>query len=200
MDGGPAPGTDGSPPPGTDGGPAPGTDACVPTFEICGDRMDQNCDGRDTSCGNTDGDFFDACRPGEAPPACDCDDSMATVFPGAAETCNGIDDDCDGRVDEIAECCPACAGMEERADTCTEAGACVCSTEGAGDAPCGAGLTCCSSGCVDLSSDLDHCGLCEAACTAQADTCTAGECRCGTGPACDCDIMCVAGACSGGGC
>jgi hypothetical protein len=30
----------------------------------------------------------------------DCDDTAATVFPGAAETCDDIDDDCDGNVDE----------------------------------------------------------------------------------------------------
>ena len=32
--------------------------------------------------------------------ATDCDDSDATVYPGAAETCNGVDDDCDGTVDD----------------------------------------------------------------------------------------------------
>lgn len=32
----------------------------------------------------------------------DCDDAEAAVFPGADERCNGIDDDCDGRVDEGA--------------------------------------------------------------------------------------------------
>jgi hypothetical protein len=32
----------------------------------------------------------------------DCDDAVATAYPGAAETCNGIDDDCDGSTDEGA--------------------------------------------------------------------------------------------------
>ncbi len=30
----------------------------------------------------------------------DCDDSDATIHPGAAETCNSLDDDCDSEVDE----------------------------------------------------------------------------------------------------
>jgi len=30
----------------------------------------------------------------------DCDDTAATVHPGAAETCSGVDDDCDGLVDD----------------------------------------------------------------------------------------------------
>ena len=32
----------------------------------------------------------------------DCDDSDAAVFPGADETCNATDDDCDGEIDEDA--------------------------------------------------------------------------------------------------
>lgn len=171
-------------------------DGCVPSFEICGDGMDQNCDGREDSCGNTDMDSFEACRPGQSPPACDCNDREASVYPGAPETCNGVDDDCDGRVDEIASCCPACEGMAERADTCTTAGACVCAAEGAGDAPCAAGQACCASGCADLQTDFDNCGLCQAQCTDQADNCSAGLCQCGTGPTCEFINMCVSGACS----
>lgn len=33
----------------------------------------------------------------------DCDDTNPQVYPGAAEVCNGVDDDCDGAVDENAQ-------------------------------------------------------------------------------------------------
>ena len=40
------------------------------------------------------------CGPGWAPATGDCNDRDGLTFPGAFETCNGIDDDCDGMVDE----------------------------------------------------------------------------------------------------
>ena len=56
----------------------------------CEDPSDYNCDG---SVGYTDDDSdgFAACA--------ECDDSDADVNPDADETCNGIDDDCDGLPD-----------------------------------------------------------------------------------------------------
>ena len=34
----------------------------------------------------------------------DCNDTLASVNPEAEETCNGIDDNCDGQVDESEGC------------------------------------------------------------------------------------------------
>ena len=172
MDGAPPPRTDGSLPPGADSTVPPGTDACVPQVEICGDRIDQNCDGRDTSCGDSDMDNVEACREGDDLTMCDCDDSRSDVrppfmgLPGAPELCDGVDNDCNGRVDEHAECCDGCSAVtpRSRADVCTEAGECDCSTE-AGTGPCPSGQTCCSAGCVDVQTDVAHCGFCEAMCS-----------------------------------
>ena len=84
--------------------------------EIC-DGVDNDCDGQtdvDPVSGSSfypdeDGDGFGdpqspiiACeRPdGALDDASDCDDSNADISPTDAETCNTLDDDCDGEVDE----------------------------------------------------------------------------------------------------
>ena len=84
--------------------------------ELC-NGVDEDCDGETdedaTDAGSwyadTDGDGFG--DPDAATAACsapagtvaddtDCDDALSTVFPGADELCNTIDDDCDSEVDE----------------------------------------------------------------------------------------------------
>ncbi len=59
----------------------------------CSDPNDYNCDGS-VGYADADGDGFPACQ--------DCDDSVATVNPNGIEVCNGVDDDCNGVVDDNA--------------------------------------------------------------------------------------------------
>ncbi len=85
--------------------------------EIC-DGVDQNCDGTidegvsgtNATYADADGDGYGvgsasyecAPSPGRAVTNGDCDDSDADVSPIADETCNSVDDDCDGSTDEGA--------------------------------------------------------------------------------------------------
>ncbi len=77
--------------------------------------IDDDCDGSvdegvlDTYWADVDGDGYgdsssttEACSApsGYVADATDCDDSDAAVSPAGSEACNGIDDDCDGVVDE----------------------------------------------------------------------------------------------------
>jgi hypothetical protein len=54
-----------------------------------------DCDDNDASKNprDLDNDGYSSCDG-------DCDDANDAIYPGAAEACNGIDDDCDGQVDE----------------------------------------------------------------------------------------------------
>ena len=86
--------------------------------EIC-DGIDNNCNGTiDEGCANTfyrdaDGDGYG--NPGKATTTAsrpagyvannsDCNDSNSSVHPGAAEVCDGVDNNCNGQVDEGLNC------------------------------------------------------------------------------------------------
>ncbi len=85
--------------------------------ERCGNGLDDNCDGRVDDVGvdaitvyqDADGDGHgdrstarDVCSIAdfESTSSDDCLDADPEVFPDAPERCNGLDDDCDGTIDE----------------------------------------------------------------------------------------------------
>jgi len=89
-------------------------------YEYCSTTYDDDCDGSinessavdaTTWYDDADADGYgdasvsaDACSAptGYVSASGDCDDDDASVGPGSSETCNGIDDDCDGSIDEEA--------------------------------------------------------------------------------------------------
>ncbi|WP_345013629.1 putative metal-binding motif-containing protein, partial [Aestuariibaculum suncheonense] len=82
--------------------------------ELC-DGLDNDCDGeidegvKNTYYADNDGDGYGDAESGmlacSAPEGyvsdnTDCDDTNITVYPGAEELCDGLDNDCDGEIDE----------------------------------------------------------------------------------------------------
>lgn len=168
----------------------------------CGHTADPLCAGQDG-----DGDGWVAAADGGD----DCDDNDAAVYPGAAEACNGIDDDCNAVVDDGYGAGGACSGAPNACGD-TVPGMKVCTADGAGvqcnapaaPDPAGYGNVCTSSanacgqtasgtiGCDGSCSatapeasdgDADGTADCIDACASDPAKVAPGECGCGVADA-----------------
>jgi hypothetical protein len=92
----------------------------------------------------------------------------------SAEVCDGLDNNCDGQVDNLAP--NACGTLPNGAAACIN-GACMLSQCSFGFADCDGNP---SNGCeVNTTSDIRNCGACNNACAVPANgsaSCTAGAC------------------------
>jgi hypothetical protein len=85
------------------------TEVCNGADDDCDGQVDEGAVGGSQWFADADADGFGdpanmvvACvaPPGYVADGSDCDDTTASINPGAPEVCNGVDDDCDGQVDE----------------------------------------------------------------------------------------------------
>jgi len=135
--------------------------------EICGDGIDQDCDGEDCTCPDRDGDGHqDAACGGD-----DCDETNGYVHPDAQEDCSdGIDQDCDGLTD--------CDDPD-----CTDYGPCNCEDKD-GDGY-GSGAGCLGPDCNDNDPNV-HPGAMESCGDGIDQDCDGTDRECPTHPGCAC--------------
>ncbi len=62
----------------------------------------------------------DLVPPGGLPDVSDCDDARPEISPGSGELCNGVDDDCDGQIDEVGCSCDVARLSTSTLQICTE--------------------------------------------------------------------------------
>lgn len=172
----------------TEGAFGPCMNEIIPIQETC---MNE---GQDDDCNGVEDDVparGRACRAaaqgtcGSGTMQCDSDELHCQPASPLRETCNMIDDDCDGTVDENL--------LQDDPNNCGQCGH-----------RCDARQLCCAGQCVDTATDSRHCGACNNACPNSGSNCCSGQCtdldgdraNCGTcGRTCPGDDLCCGGVC-----
>ncbi|MFZ5439786.1 MAG: MopE-related protein [Myxococcota bacterium] len=168
---------------------------CVNAVGVDGLPKVQQCVPINASCAClARGDFQQPCQTTNALGTCNgikqCDlvsnDVVCDAPEAQAETCNGKDDDCDGRIDEDQMTASCGVGACERtASSCVDGGVASC-TPGMPTAETCNGIDDDCDGTrdngFDTMTDVAHCGMCNRPCALANATpvCTAGACQVGT--------------------
>lgn len=160
------------------------TEACDGVDNDCDRNVDEGVlryfwpDGDGDGYGALDAAPEQAClpSPGQVENTLDCDDDDGTINPTAGEPCNGVDDNCNGVIDDPAQSAISCtATFGSPPYTTMQCEAAQCEIESC----VGAFRDCndlLADGCeADTQSDRAHCGGCGIACGLYAD-CNDGVC------------------------
>ncbi|MFN8546138.1 MAG: putative metal-binding motif-containing protein [Candidatus Binatia bacterium] len=144
-------------------------------------------------CTDADGDGFSP-EGGPCGPV-DCDDAAPAIHPGAAEQCNGRDDDCDTLTDEEPEASARCSS------DCTTTAACVAGACETTARSCDDGNPCTTDACV-LGLGCQHADQPDGASCSDGnpcngeERCAGGACMPGTGLDCDDHNDCTVDTCA----
>jgi hypothetical protein len=147
------------------------------------------------NCSDGDEDGYDAYHAVDCPTGNDCDDSDPDIHPDAEETCDGVDNNCGGGIDEE----PLASNSCDNGDFCDGTEYCDAGSCRTGTAPdCDDGVGCTLDSCnetTDSCENIPNDAVCDDGLYCNgAETCDAVlDCRPGGGDPCTPPLVCDEG-------